>query len=108
MPAKKAGLIPGDKILSINSNGVETWEDMTKIIHSSPNRLLSFKIKRGLELIDLDIKTSEYAIPSEGIIDTIGVIGIRPEVYYEDISFINALSNGMKQTISSFGLIYIA
>ena len=78
---------------------------MTKIIHSSPNRLLSFKIKRGSELIDLDIKTSEYAIASEGIIDTIGVIGIRPEVYYEDISFVNALSNGMKQTISSFGLI---
>ena len=105
MPAKKAGLIPGDKILSINSNVVETWEDMTKIIHSSPNKLLSFKIKRGSELIDLDIKTSEYAVPSEGIIDTIGIIGIRPEVYYENISFLNALSNGMKQTISSFGLI---
>ena len=105
MPAKKAGLIPGDKILSINSNSVETWEDMTKIIHSSPNRLLSFKIKRGPELIDLDIKTSEYTVPSEGIIDTIGIIGIRPEVYYENISFVNALSNGMKQTISSFGLI---
>ena len=105
MPAKKAGLIAGDKILSINSTSVETWEDMTKIIHSNPNRLLSFKIKRGPELIDLDIKTSEYTVPSEGIIDTIGIIGIRPEVYYENISFVNALSNGMKQTISSFGLI---
>ena len=105
MPAKKAGLIPGDKILSIDSNVVETWEDMTKIIHSSPNKLLSFKIKRGSELVDLDIKTSEYAVPSEGIIDTIGIIGIRPEVYYEDISFLSAISNGMKQTISSFGLI---
>ena len=105
MPAKKAGLIPGDKILSINSSDVETWEDMTKIIHSSPNKLLSFKIKRGSKLIELDIKTSEYSLPSEGIIDTIGIIGIRPEVYYENISFANALSNGIKQTISSFGLI---
>ena len=105
MPAKEAGLAPGDEILSINSDDVKSWEDMTKIIHSSPNKLLSFKIKRGLELIDVDIKTSEYAVPSEGIIDTVGVIGIRPEVYYEDISFVSALSNGVKQTISSFGLI---
>ena len=105
MPAQKAGLISGDEILSINSNVVETWEDMTKIIHSSPNTLLSFKIKRDSELIDLDIKTSEYSIPSEGIIDTIGVIGIRPEMYYENISFLRALSNGIHQTISSFGLI---
>ena len=105
MPAEKAGLLPGDRIVSINSEGINTWGDMTKVIHSNPNNLLSFKIKRGIEVLDYDIKTSEYAVPSKGAIDTIGIIGIAPEVYYEDISFTKALSNGLNQTISSFGLI---
>ena len=105
MPAKKAGVLPGDRIISINSKGINTWGDMTKIIHSNPNNFLSFKIKRDLETLDFDIKTSEYAVPLKGTIDTIGIIGIVPEVYYEDISFTKALSNGLIQTISSFGLI---
>ena len=105
MPAEKAGVLPGDRIISINSEGISTWGDMTKIIHSNPNNLLSFKIKRGIDILDFDIKTSEYAVPSKSAIDTIGIIGIAPEVYYEDISFIKALSNGVSQTISSFGLI---
>ena len=105
MPAKKAGVLPGDRIISINSKDINTWGDMTKIIHANPNNFLSFKIKRDLEILDFDIKTSEYAVPLKGTIDTIGIIGIAPEVYYEDISFTKALSNGLIQTISSFGLI---
>ena len=105
MPAEKAGVLPGDRIISINSEGISTWSDMTKIIHSNPNNLLSFKIKRGMDILDFDIKTSEYAVPSKSAIDTIGIIGIAPEVYYEDISFMKAFSNGISQTISSFGLI---
>ena len=105
MPAEKAGVLPGDRIISINSEGISTWSDMTKIIHSNPNNLLSFKIKRGIDILDFDIKTSEYAVPSKSAIDTIGIIGIAPEVYYEDISFLKAFSNGVSQTISSFGLI---
>ena len=58
-----------------------------------------------MDILDFDIKTSEYSVPSKSAIDTIGIIGIAPEVYYEDISFIKALSNGVSQTISSFGLI---
>jgi len=105
MPAEKAGVLPGDRIISINSEGISTWSDMTKIIHSNPNNLLSFKIKRGMDILYFDIKTSEYAVPSKSAIDTIGIIGIAPEVYYEDISFMKAFSNGVSQTISSFGLI---
>ena len=105
MPAEKAGVLPGDRIISINSEEIGTWDNMTKIIHSNPNRLLSFKIKRGVEILEFDIKTSEYAVPSRSAIDTIGIIGISPQVYYEDISFMKALSNGLSQTISSFGLI---
>ena len=105
MPAEKAGVLPGDRIISINSEGISTWSDMTKIIHSNPNNLLSFKIKRGMDILDFDIKTSEYAVPSKSAIDTIGIIGIAPEVYYKDISFMKAFSNGVSQTISSFGLI---
>ena len=105
MPAEKAGVLPGDQILEINSESIETWTSMTKIIHSNPNTILAFKIQRDSKILDFEIKTSEYAIPAKGIIDTVGIIGIAPEVYYEDISFPNSIALGIEQTISSFGLI---
>ena len=29
MPAKAAGILPGDRIISINGSTIETWDDLT-------------------------------------------------------------------------------
>tara|TARA_Y100001968_G_C19452412_1_gene769628 strand:- start:8900 stop:9703 length:804 start_codon:yes stop_codon:yes gene_type:complete len=105
MPAEKAGIRPGDRILEIDTKPIDSWESLTKVIHAQPNTRLNFKIQRGSEKLDLVIKTSEYAVPIKNTIDTIGIIGIAPEVYFKDISISDAFVLGIERTISSFGLI---
>tara|TARA_X000001036_G_scaffold438466_1_gene486364 strand:- start:140 stop:1309 length:1170 start_codon:yes stop_codon:yes gene_type:complete len=105
MPAEKAGILPGDRIIQIGPEPIGSWEDLTKIIHSQPNTELNFKIKRGSENLELAIKTAEYSVPSKNSIDTIGIIGISNEVYFTDISASEAIFLGIERTISSFGLI---
>ena len=105
MPAQNAGILPGDRILQIGSEPIDSWDNLTKIIHSQPNTDLNFKIKRGSENLELVIKTAEYSRPSKNSIDTIGIIGITNEVYFNDISVSESIFLGFERTISSFGLI---
>lgn len=45
-PAFHSGFKPYDQILSINSDPIETWDQVQKIIELNPEKELSFKIQR--------------------------------------------------------------
>ena len=89
-PAQKSGLSPGDRIIGINNQVIDTWEDMTNIIHGLPNKEITLKIIRDDIESELAIKTTFRSLPSENGIDTIGVIGIAPEIFYEEMTFFEA------------------
>ena len=55
MPAEKAGILSGDRILEIDTKPIDSWESLTKVIHAQPNTRLKFKIQRGSETLDLVI-----------------------------------------------------
>ena len=105
MPAKKAGILPLDKIIKIGGKDISTWEDMTTIIHANPLKILTVTIEREGQLKNFSLKTSFTLIPVDGVIDTIGIIGISPEFYYKEINFTESISIGANRTISSFDLI---
>jgi regulator of sigma E protease len=69
-PAKLAGLVPGDIILSIDSAPVRTWDEMREIVSASAGKDLRFAIKRQDKTFDVKI------VPAlEG---KRGIIGITP------------------------------
>src|ERR1700690_2453439 len=45
-PAFRHGLLKGDIIAEINGSEISSWDDMTSIIHSSPGKEITLKIKR--------------------------------------------------------------
>ena len=104
-PAEKAGLEKGDEVFSINGERIYKWSDLSEIINSLPDSQIEMKILRDEEMIDFSLETTHYLIPGENGMDTIGVIGIRPEYYYSSVNFIESLTYGYNGTINSFGLI---
>ncbi|WP_368646413.1 RIP metalloprotease RseP [Alkalibacterium putridalgicola] len=78
-PAAEAGVETGDRVLSIDGQDVDSWNEMVMIIQENPNEELSFT----LETEEGDVY-EETIVPSgvevEG--DTIGRIGV--EAYMED------------------------
>ena len=104
-PAEKAGLEKGDEVFSINSERVYKWSDLSKIINSLPDSQIEMQILRDGEILDFSLKTSHYFVPGDNGMDTLGIIGIRPEYYYSSVSFIESLTYGYNGTINSFGLI---
>ena len=49
-PADNAGIIPDDKIISINGIKVKNFEEIRQIIFESPNKLLELEILRKTNL----------------------------------------------------------
>lgn len=59
MPAGKAGLRKGDKIIAINGKAIERWETMQEIVSSSKGQTLTFRIRRGDKTFEVPIKPDE-------------------------------------------------
>ncbi len=100
-PAAEAGLLPGDRVVTINGVTVHDWESMAKVISGSKGKELSFRVlRRGKELV-FGVKP----IFEEGLSDIMTpqkkfMIGITPSGDYHVVKRgpILAVVEGVKQT----------
>ena len=105
LPAENAGMQTGDRIVEINGEPIETWQELTEIIHSIPNTPINLHFERDDIIIEKDLVTSFQPALVDGEIDTLGVIGIAAEVTYEPINFFQAIGGGWQATKGVFVLI---
>lgn len=54
-PADKAGVLEGDRILSLGNVPVNHWNEMARIIHASAGKALTVKVLRGEEEVNFSI-----------------------------------------------------
>ena len=104
MPAKEAGVLPGDKIISINGEPVDNWNDMALKIHSMPEKNITLEIDRDGKNITKQFTTS---FRKTGV-DTVGSIGISMERQYVDVDLLEAGVSGFNSTMVGFGIIVIS
>lgn len=88
-PALKAGLLKGDKILSINDNKVEYYDDIQRYLYAAKNKKATLNIERNGET-----KTITTDVKSEG---TIGFAVKTTE--YLDKNSIKTVHYGFGQSI---------
>jgi len=104
-PAQLAGVLPGDRIVKIDGENINTWDDLTRIIHDQPETKINVLIERDNSTIDFDITTAMHIMPTGTGNDTLGVIGIAPVIIYNDMTIIEAVGVGWSRTFASFGMI---
>lgn len=90
-PAEKAGLLPGDVVVSVDGVPTPTWEAMTQAIKPKVGQLLTIVVSRGNE----EIPVSLTPIDVSGV----GVIGIRPTFVVERLGLMRGLYEGIKETL---------
>ncbi len=71
-PAAKAGILPGDRVLSIDGKPLESWDDLVRGVSASPGRPLSIEVRRGNEFKSFSIVPEAHS--DQG--NTIGRIGV--------------------------------
>ncbi len=96
-PAFEAGLREGDRIVSINGQPVNTWNDISVIIDQSKSDTISLVYERGNQQKTLQIQTR--------IEEGRKIIGISPQVYNRRVNIGVAIWEGVKYTWALIGLI---
>ncbi|MFH1577480.1 MAG: RIP metalloprotease RseP [Candidatus Omnitrophota bacterium] len=78
--AKAAGIEAGDKILAIDGQAVELWEEMQKIIHENKQApMVVVSVLRNEQQLEIPVKiTQEEVATIWGEKKTIGLMGIKP------------------------------
>jgi regulator of sigma E protease len=73
-PAEKAGILPGDEILSIDGRSLPTWEEAQYHILLRPDRTLTLRVRRAGEEKDVALRTAATSA------ERVGSIGVHPLV----------------------------
>ncbi|ABO50487.1 site-2 protease, Metallo peptidase, MEROPS family M50B [Desulforamulus reducens MI-1] len=98
-PAEKAGLKVGDRIVAVNDNSVEDWNQLVAETNKHPGESLNLTIQRGKEQVKLTLTTVK---------DVSGQykIGIKPtQPLMKKLNPLAALAAGTSFTIQVSGLI---
>src|SRR5262245_21094910 len=74
LPAYPAGIQVGDRVVAVNGKPVTLWEELTTVIHASPNVPVTLRIQRGTREFDVKIKPTAQKMGDQ----TVGIIGISP------------------------------
>jgi regulator of sigma E protease len=90
-PAAAIGLKSGDRILAVDGKPIEAWEQLTGIIHASPDKQISIEWERNGE------KYSALVTPRLDPQDKQGRIGIGPKIQMRQAglgeSFVRAVAH---------------
>ncbi|QIR14943.1 sigma E protease regulator RseP [Shewanella aestuarii] len=73
--AEIAGLMVGDRILSINQENYKDWNTFVDVIQTSANKPVDIYIERGNQRLSIEVVPKAH-INEQG--DTIGIVGISP------------------------------
>ncbi len=103
--AEAAGLLSGDRILSVDGSAVSTWEDWVRVVRASPGIALPLQVDRGGVAVTLSLVPSPIEQADGPPVGQAGVSAVIPEWPPEYLRFerygpVGALRPALAQTWS--------
>ena len=106
LPAANAGLLPGDRVESVNGRRVRYWEELERLISDSSGKTLRFGIRRGVDAEERDVTPTE--LERLGPLHTrerVGWIGVSPRFHLPEIGVIDPTSPAAQAGLKTFDFI---
>jgi regulator of sigma E protease len=98
-PAASSGIMPGDRIIALDGQKIESWNQLAELIHQKPNQTIKMDVERNNEVLTFAV------IPEENEQGE-GMIGIAPSVITKKLGLLSAIKFGFVQTIALIGLLF--
>jgi regulator of sigma E protease len=103
MPAYKAGIKEGDRILAVNGVPVTVWEELPAALGNQTDRPVVLRIRRGGQAFDLTVTPMSSGDGGSG---RIGIEAPRRGVYIERHGVLESLELGFRATGSLVASVY--
>lgn len=88
-PAAAAGIRPGDELLGVGPIATDRWEEVTGWIRANPGETANVAVMRDGSRLSIPVSIAQIERPvlsadgtPTGSTETVGFIGIRPEIDY--------------------------
>lgn len=95
-PAEKAGLMPGDEVISINGQEVSTFSDMAEIIYKQVEKPIVVQwIRDGKVYLATVTTYKDKVLDENGRTMEVGKIGIGPDTKVIPLGFFESLKQGI-------------
>jgi regulator of sigma E protease len=103
LPADKAGLLPGDRVETVDGKFVRYWEELEEIIAESPGKTMRFGIRRGSAAEERDVTAATDVRKGPLNLDeTVGWIGVSPRFQLPEIGIIDLTSPAAQAGLRTF------
>jgi regulator of sigma E protease len=106
LPAASAGLMPGDKVESVDGRRVRYWEELERIISDSAGKTMRFSIRRGPDAEERDVTPIE--IVRSGPFrakERVGWIGVSPRFHLPEVGVLDPSSPAAQAGLRTFDFI---
>ncbi|SDL72938.1 regulator of sigma E protease [Dendrosporobacter quercicolus] len=91
-PAAQSGLLPGDRIISVNQTPIASWRDFVEVVQTSAGKELSIRYEtQGTTKVAAI--TPEYDAKADR-----GIIGVMPQIQHYQPGILEGLGLAVKQT----------
>lgn len=101
MPADHAGILPGDRITTVDGQRITTWNQLTDVIYASPNKPLDMVWEHQGATREATVTPVLKKWPIKGSVREVGLIGITPRYSYRPAGFFEAIGNGFMLTYNN-------
>jgi regulator of sigma E protease len=105
-PAERAGLEPGDRVVSVNGEKVRYWEDVESLIRDSAGRELRFRVRRGERELERYIVPIDHTRRSrDGRKVRSGLVGIARDPFLPQIGVVDPASPAARAGLATGDII---
>jgi regulator of sigma E protease len=106
LPAASAGLLPGDRVETIDGKRIRYWEELERIIADSPGATLRFGIRRGADAEERDVTPVRIERPGAlRMKERVGWIGVSPRFHLPEIGVLDPSSPASQAGLKTFDFI---
>jgi regulator of sigma E protease len=105
-PAAAAGLLPGDRVESVDGRRVRYWEELERRISDSAGKTMRFAIRRGPDAEERDVTPIE--IERTGALrvkERVGWIGVSPRFHLPEIGVLDPASPAAQAGLKTFDFV---
>jgi regulator of sigma E protease len=102
--AEAAGILPGDLIVAVDGQKIETFSDLQRIISFHAGQPLSMEVERGASAVTLTVTPKLEEITDRfGNVQSVGLLGVSRSASAEDVVTkrfgpVEALGEGVRET----------